>query len=53
LNLALGVFYPECPSPDGNGILFFFSLKKKRYSVQQETAPENSIIDLFNRIITK
>jgi hypothetical protein len=25
-------------SPDGNGILFIFSLKIKRYSVQQETA---------------
>jgi hypothetical protein len=26
-------------SPDGNGILFIFPLKIKRYSVQQEIAP--------------
>jgi len=26
-------------SPDGSGILFLFSLKRKRYSGQQEIAP--------------
>ena len=29
------------PSPDGSDILFIFSLKIKRYSEQQEIAPEN------------
>jgi hypothetical protein len=27
-------------SPDGNGILFLFPLKRKRYSVQLDKAPK-------------
>jgi hypothetical protein len=34
-------FENKCPSPDGNGILLFFSLKNKRYSGQLEIAPKN------------
>jgi hypothetical protein len=33
-------FYPENPSPDRSGILFDFSLKLKKFSVQQDTAPK-------------
>jgi glycine/D-amino acid oxidase-like deaminating enzyme len=38
-NLQFSVFYFSF-SPDGNGILFLFSLKRKRYSVQREIAPK-------------
>jgi hypothetical protein len=31
----------NCPSPDGSDILFVFSLKIKRYSGQQEIAPNS------------
>ncbi|PJJ09268.1 hypothetical protein CLU83_2610 [Flavobacterium sp. 1] len=29
----------QSPSPDGNGILFLFPLKRKRYSGQLDKAP--------------
>ncbi|MFL9829345.1 hypothetical protein ABS764_00650 [Flavobacterium sp. ST-87] len=35
------LFETEYPSPDGNGILLCLSLRHKRYSGQQETAPGN------------
>jgi len=34
--------YTKSPSPDGNGILFLFSLKRKRYSEQLEIAPQKT-----------
>jgi hypothetical protein len=34
-------FYLINPSPDGSGILLLASLARKRYSGQQEQAPEN------------